>query len=527
MIALLLALAGAAPPEVRFVDASIDLTDELLDHRFVDVDQDGRTELCLAVRVADGTRELRVHELEATRVAPTPRHVIPVMEDVLAYGFADVREEAGLEIVFLTKAGAWSCSTQGRGLRGNIRRLVEMELVYDVPDPRALAGWRYFLDGDEGQQLLLPARDGFALFGPADGAPPEDPRAPTYRRRASFDEAYRERRSMLEEVSSESTTVNVGSGGIEITQEGILDIGFLLGEEGSRSSLLASDELSFRAPALADVDGDGRQDLVLWAEDGLRVHLAGPDGISPEPDRVEVLPPYLKPHDEPALRLVDLDGDGVRDVLAQLDGDEEGLDNTQIDLLVLLNDRRRLFPERPRQILRFEAAVVRASVVDVDVDGRPDLVVREFEMPDWVDTLTGLEFRLSHLVYRAVGEGGRLFERKPSVKSVQVFDEETVGGAVANRHIERDCDGDGVPDLVEVDLSGRIAIRRIRHESSFLGGDRWELERAPWKRFDVRGHVASLFVEDLNADGLADIVSRGGDSLTILLSVAENGRRDR
>jgi hypothetical protein len=130
-------------------------------------------------------------------------------------------------------------------------------------------------------------------------------------------------------------------------------------------------------------------------------------------------------------------------------------------------------------------------------------------------------------VFFAPGKGGGPFERRPSLKSVQIFDEETVGTAVANRHLEMDCDGDGIPDLVEVDLSGRIAIRRLTHESSFFGGDRWELEENPWKRFETRGGIDSLEIIDLNGDGRGDIISRGAESLTILLSSDRSRREGR
>ena len=518
-----LGFAGPRTDDVRYVDASLDLADELLDHLFVDVDGDGRPELCLAMRRADGGRELRLHHLEGERLAATPAYTIPVMEDVLAYGFADVRAEAGREIVFLTKTGAWSCSPTKPGLRGNIRRLVEAELLYDVPDPRALPAWRYFLDGADGESILLPGPDGFAVYGPAPGDPPTDPELPAFRRRGEFDDAFREERAELDGATAE-TQVSFGSGGMAVHTTLDMDVAFLLGDEGGRSSNLASDQLSYRAPALADLDGDGDRDLVRWAEDGLHIHLHGPDGIRPTPDRVEALPAYLQEHeDELSLRLVDFDGDGRRDLLGQIDKNAEDFENSEITLLILVNDGKRMLPALPGQILRFAAAMVNAELVDVNADGRPDLVVREFELPGLVDTVTGLEFRLTHLVYPAASRGARMFERKPLLKQSQVFDEESVGAAIANRHLALDCDGDGIPDLVEVDLHGRIAIRRLVHESSFFGGDRWKLEVDPWKRFDAQGSIDSLAVRDLNGDGLGDIVSRGRRSLTVFLSARRGG----
>ena len=46
-----------------------------------------------------------------------------------------------------------------------------------------------------------------------------------------------------------------------------------------------------------------------------------------------------------------------------------------------------------------------------------------------------------------------------------------------------DCSGDGIADLVEVDLAGNLAVRRLRKESSFFGGDTWKLDEG---RYAVR-----------------------------------------
>ena len=88
-----------------------------------------------------------------------------------------------------------------------------------------------------------------------------------------------------------------------------------------------------------------------------------------------------------------------------------------------------------------------------------------------------------------------------------------------------DCDGDGLADLVEVDLDGRVGIRRLRRRSSFFGGTSWSLERAHWKRFETGGSIRSLDVRDLNGDGLGDVVSAGERRLTILLSLRPGRRR--
>ena len=65
MIAALLLIAALGPTataegsDVSYVDASVELAGELLSMAFIDVDQDGQEELCLALRMETGERELR------------------------------------------------------------------------------------------------------------------------------------------------------------------------------------------------------------------------------------------------------------------------------------------------------------------------------------------------------------------------------------------------------------------------------------------------------------------------------------
>lgn len=523
---LLLTLAPALPPPsenetVRYDDASLELDGDLLDHRFIDLDGEGTTLLCIALRLKDGTRELRFHELGPRALDTTPTHTIPVLEDILAYGFADVRSEPGRELIFLTRSGVWSYSLTKPGYRGNVRRLVQEQLLYDVPDNRALPFWAYVVPAEGGDRLLLPTRQAFGIWGPRDPGDAQPEGAADYRRENLFvasaipASAPDPPGSSRGQPGDRSMTVDAGG---EVRIETLGGDGVFLGD-GGHSSTLLRDNKSFAAPALVDLDGEGRQDLVLRHESALHVHRSTGGELTVRPTAVEEFPDYLIGEEQDLfLQLIDLDADGDRDLLARIEEEVEGFENAQIRLLVLLNDGRRLLPPNPDQVLRFEAAMVRTEVVDVDGEGHPDLVVRKFELPSMLETVTGLEFSLTTLVFFATGEKGRPFERKPGLKQTQVFDENSVADAVKNRLLKLDCDGDGLPDLVEVDLHGRIAIRRLRHESGFFSGESWELEENPWKRFETRGSLLEIEVIDVNGDGLADIVSPGARSLTLFLS---------
>lgn len=521
MIALLAlasgVLAASAPvprvalDEASFVDASLAFDGELLDFEFVDVDGRGARELLVTLLGDDGRRRLAVHAANDRGYDARPLHSVEILEDVIAYGVADVRAEAGRELVLLTRSGAYSYSLTKDGYRGNVARLVDAPLLFDVPDPTELPYWPYVLEADGGDRVLLPERGGFAIFGPRAGAAQEGEAA--YERQELFARSD----GALPDLRGGAATRERGGGSFSIVLEGQ---GPILGELERRRNLLRNSQ-SYAAPALADVNGDGELDLVRLGDEGLDVHLGRSGRWSAEPSRSEVYPEYLGMDDDEQsarLRIEDLDGDGRPDLLATVEREGSGFGDSDVRVLLLVNDGRRLLPQAPTQVLRFDTGGLTIDVVDANGDGRPDLSLRKFNFPSLVETVTGLEFKLTYLLFLGERARGRVVARNPVLKQTQSFDENGVQQIIKVREFSLDCSGDGMPDLVEIDLSGNIAIRRLTLDSGFFSGDTWELETSPWKTFDVRGDVRDLVVDDLNGDGIGDVVSRGEDGLTLLVS---------
>ncbi|MDG1491753.1 MAG: VCBS repeat-containing protein [Planctomycetota bacterium] len=523
-MSLLATLMGAAASAVAgggdasFIDASVRVEGTVLDWRFVDVERDGQVELALSLRTPTGSRELQLFRCSAQAIEPEPYRKIPVLKDIVSWTFADVRPALeGCELVLLTRQGAWSFDPRRTSYKGNIERLAEVKLMFDFPTTAQLPYWDYVVQSGERQpdHLLLPRRDGFEVIAPAGDQ--ADEKALPYRSIADFPAQRSTAATDPEDGGQRADKARARNKEREVRFEVTVGDRFqpFLGE--GVGNALVDDTTSLQAPAIVDLNGDGREDLLLVGEDELRVHLSGPGGIPARPTRVEAIPEYLRSGSRSAaLRLVDVDGDERLDLVGLWRAESGELENGQWRIYVMRSTPNALLPDKPSQVLRFEGAELRATVADVDGDGRPDLALRRFEMPSMIETVTGLEFKYSYLLYLGTKRG--LFDRRPALKSERTFDENSIREIIANRDLSMDCSGDGVADLVEVDLKGRLGVRRLRKTSSLFGGDSWQIDEGYWKQYSARGSVQSLSVMDLNGDGIGDIVSAADSVLTVYLS---------
>jgi hypothetical protein len=121
---------------------------------------------------------------------------------------------------------------------------------------------------------------------------------------------------------------------------------------------------------LADVNGDGRDDAVT----NLRVLLATPGGAF---EQVQVFPSDFVPL---AVAVEDLDADGTPDVVLGRNGTVEEFDvaATVGDVLILRGDGNGTF-QTPGVVVSHVPQPRDIAFADIDLDGRPDIVVAEFQ----------------------------------------------------------------------------------------------------------------------------------------------------
>jgi hypothetical protein len=234
--------------------------------------------------------------------------------------------------------------------------------------------------------------------------------------------------------------------------------------------------------ALADVDGDGKLDLV-YAGDEVQVRRnLGGGAFGPE----EPVFTWMRYSLAPAL--ADLDGDGFQDLVVSQDSVlSDGFE-------VLLNDGRGHFTSQG--LVRAGGAPKRLAIGDVDGDGKPDIAVA-----NWSDGTVSL-FR---------GRGDGTFAAAVTLDAGASYPETIAIG---------DVTGDGAPDLV-VGSDGDLWHRRtgplLRVFPGGAGGPGAPVDR------ELPGMPLALALRDMDSDGRTDLVLGTNDGVVVLRAMAGGG----
>jgi hypothetical protein len=246
------------------------------------------------------------------------------------------------------------------------------------------------------------------------------------------------------------------------------------------------------SPAIGDLNGDGRPDLAVAnaRSNTVSVLLKRGDGS------FEAKHDYASegfPGTPHLLRLADLNGDGMPDMLVIVDTNP-----VAPSVVVFLNNGDGSFQaghyyDAECGTCEGTAGVQSVAIADLNGDGSPDVATRvvyefdneEFHLDEYQGTLS---------VFLNKGDG--TFKKRN-------YKTGSEGDADDANVVASDLNGDGRPDLATA--AGRISVLVNQGDGSF----------APRRNYATGGPLASA---DLNGDDKPDLVTTGNSSLHVLIN---------
>jgi hypothetical protein len=449
----------------------LELPGDVLLTFYEDIDGDGLLDVLAVHEPPPGEegrppRDLVVFFQRPSGFLSDPDLLYRVADDVAVIDLGNVSDFPGQELVLLTgREIRWrslprpgSTEPVGQRLEGDGETLVKTRSLFASSEPDHLRkrDIAQTLDDSERAVLFVPRTEGYSLYYP--------------------DESYQQAHDIAAE----------------------------------HFHMVSQDQYSVR-PAkthLADVDGDGRDDLAFSHLDRLQVHYqenghfhTAPDleldlQIVTEVDREswEYLPTLV------GFEIADFDGDDLADLFVY---------KTVVQKKAVINDKKQYQLYRNRggrfEIIPDQAFVLKSldepDILDFDGDGKLDLITGyfEFSVGNIIKALLAkrLTFQLSFFLYEANGFPDQPNEsRDVSIRISLTNMDENFAPAV---EVEGDYDGDGRLDFLLQSADEKVEI--------FLGlaEERRLFEKkasVTLETFACNGdHVA-----DLNGDGRTDMV---------------------
>jgi hypothetical protein len=431
----------------------------------VELNGDGRTDLLQIV--IDGLppkeqRSIRVYHQEADgRIPPLPTFEIPLPSDCGGYDLGNVRDTPGVELILARPADLTILSLNDQHTQRWTIPLPPPGSVWAGRDDRGLE--RVSLLGTQcgGQTTFLVPQFGQLAVLSATGA----------------------------------VVAQLDVGG---------RVNYLV--PARPSVLFAESELQvfIDVPrlSLGDVDGNGSIDIVSATRHEVRVFLNRGDGtFAREPSRVAVLNliterDHVRGSGGASAVAADMDGDGKLDLLvSHLSG---GLANAKLEARLHMSSAGEWDPSHPTSILRADAALGSDTLIDLDGDGRLELLrlAIPFSVLELVEALVTRSVDVRFSIFRLNDQ--RTLEAKPwATVGVDLpinFETFRTRGFLPAWHL--DLNGDGYRDLLTSGGGAQIEV--------MLGGNEQRYgQRDAEQEADTQGLLRS---GDLDGDQLPDLV---------------------
>ncbi len=474
---------------------------------FEDLNGDGLKEIIHGNFQAGIGRELHVFHQQADGSFATTAQRIEIKTEIVAVAFADLRPEPGKELLLISNAGVYSLSTAIEGYAGNIRELLQWDLIAAVPDLERVQflAEPKDIDGDGEIDLLLPG-DGVYGFFKGRGnevfelvssfSTDNESLAAASRGRDDADMDARiginAEEGVVIELSVESDSYF----------EGFVEQWHASAEPAQ--SLLRA-ESWMPSAIVAQLNADGLADIayINLGADGLgqfNIHYQdAQSGFGNEPDWTGSLDARGD------LQLVDIDNDAQLDLL-RVTG--EGNDRSAY---FFRNNNGSFDLERPSQVMRFSGYDIRVNVIPLESDSAPILNVSYYTIPV-VDAIRNASINRSQLLFgNDDAVENQPFNRRPSSRLDESFSATNVRGLSEQMSLHYDIDGDKRKDALFVTENGTLAAKRINEDLT--------IENEPFWEYISTKSVFEFQVLQLNGDSRPDLLLRHGTATTLLVAV--------
>ncbi len=472
---LSLVLAGATARAGRFEALRVRVPGEIRDLRAADLDGDGRKELVVVLNLHQdhwAVRRLRIYGWgTGGRGRPPPllfRWEWEVAPEAVFWDVGPSGEGTGRRAVFyLCRHGIRELVPSGRGrLRsvGRIEAPVFLSRGQEDEFP-----WLDFLrdwNGDGREEIFLPLGEGAVFYGQG----------------------------------------NAGGAWSPVDRAEIVPLPYYANDVLYGRKVGNCQYASFLFYPLledADLDGDGRRDLIALQDGKGRCFLRGPEGnLADRPFswNLEIRSEEEKIRRRATLsyRVADLNGDRRADVVVH----KVSVNLTQwsAETAVFLGRAGPGRPERPDQRFTSHGLLSGVSLDDLDGDGLPELSVWAIKMGLWpvVEILLRRTIHLEVAYYHASwpeGFSGEAAGRRTFAFRIDPSRPSFFRGVLPTT--TGDFDGDGLRDVVAGRKDEGLAI--------YLGRPGKEgFASRPWTVLEARG-VNFVRVDDLDGDGRTDL----------------------
>lgn len=480
--------ARAKDHKIAFREDEIAVPGQVEDVEVVDVDEDGWEDLVVYHTTgAKGPNPQRFLSIFYQRplskdFAKTPDQTIVVPPSAVVRFIADVDPRAkGKEIGFMGPRGAFCYLAQNRRFAPVPVPLIQEEGFYDIASGNQLPSWNALakdMNGDGLADLLFLKKGTAVLFLQKKG------------------------------------------GGFGRAGEIPLDYRQTFGPKVE--SMLLGRFLSFYAtlgkPAIEDVNGDKLADIVTLHEKSLDTYIqhAGEKRFAETPDRrmpLRVVSGDAATSDDEfnqiRTTLDDVDGDGFKDLILYRNLGKVSLFESMRTQIIFYRGGPQGWDEaKPAQILNLKGISIDPALIDIDGDGKKDLVVSSLRTDLVTNAMRALfnSVTVTYFVFRYDKETKRFHETPDFSRDVKIDLSRLEGsGSIPYAYFWGDYDGDGTMDLLSLEEEGALHIDPGEASSGFWSGEKLDFPESGRVRIEVETSN-SLRIQDLNRDGKADIL---------------------